>query len=203
MRRIHPLSWLTVFAVVIGVVAGAWVIWRSPRKDVVPVAPPERLRSELELRDGVFYLAGTPFDGFVIERHDNGQLKSRSTVSNGVLQGLSEGWHANGMPQIVETYVAGVSHGIRTKFYESGAKLSSVIVSDGQTQGVFERWFENGFLSERVQLTNGVAHGESLAFHPDGSLKARVQMNQGNVVNHQFWEPGQEWLPGSHIGEER
>jgi len=147
----------------------------------------------LELRDGVLLDQGKPFTGFVLEHHDDGSLKSRSSVSNGLLEGLSQGWHANGKLQVSETYVRGISHGIRTKYHESGAKLSTVEVVHGQTQGIFERWFENGRLSERVELTNGVPHGESLAFHPDGSLKARVRMNQGEVVENRFWAPGEHW----------
>lgn len=162
-----------------------------------PQEPPpvERLRHDLVLREGQLFDDDTPFTGFVVERYGGGELKSRSAVSNGFLEGLSEGWHTNGVIQVREYFVRGVSHGIRTKFYPNGNKLSVAKIVSGTVEGHFERWHENGQLAEVITLSNGVAHGESLAFHPDGSLKARVQLEQGKVVTQDFWKPGERVLP--------
>ena len=163
-------------------------------KRVVP-ALPERARSELQLRDERLFEGDRPFTGIVIERYSDGVLKSRSTVSNGLLEGLSEGWHTNGVLQVSEHFVHGVSDGLRTKFYPDGKKLSEASILNGEIDGIYNRWYENGQLAERVHLSHGVADGESLAFHPDGSLKARVRLDHGQVVEQHFWEPGEMAAP--------
>jgi len=162
---------------------------RPPRKEIP--GPPERPRNELVLRDGRLFDSDLPFTGIVVEHFGDGGMKSRSAVSNGLLEGLSEGWHTNGVLQVKEHFVRGVSHGIRTKYHPNGRKLSVVNVVEGKLEGLYERWHENGALAEQIHLTNGVAHGESLAFHPDGSLKARVRLDHGAVIEQSFWEPGQ------------
>ena len=151
----------------------------------------QRLRSELEFHEGRLLHQGVPFTGFVLEEYADGQLRSRSSVSNGLIEGLSQGWYTNGVLQVAEHFVRGVSHGLRTKFYPSGEKLSVAHIIEGELQGIYERWHDNGQLAERVFLTNGVADGESLAYHADGSLKARVRLDHGKVVEQKFWNPGE------------
>jgi antitoxin component YwqK of YwqJK toxin-antitoxin module len=45
-------------------------------------------------------------------------------VSNGQLNGVSEGWFTNGVLQIREHFMDGSSEGPVTKWHSSGAKLS-------------------------------------------------------------------------------
>jgi antitoxin component YwqK of YwqJK toxin-antitoxin module len=185
-RWIFPLLALALLAGV-----GILLLNRTARPPAEVPPPTERSRNQLELREGRLFDGAESFSGLVLEHYDGGELKSRSVVSHGLLEGLSEGWHTNGVLQITEHYSNGVSHGLRTKFHLSGAKLSEATVVAGQIEGRYERWHENGRLAEQVQLTNGVPHGESRAFHPDGSLKARVRLDHGTVVEQQFWEPGE------------
>ena len=50
---------------------------------------------ELVRRDGRLYqVSGAgPFTGIVTDAYEGGELKSRSVVTNGLLEGLSRGWH--------------------------------------------------------------------------------------------------------------
>jgi hypothetical protein len=43
-----------------------------------------------------------PFTGYLVERHPDGALKARSAVLEGVLNGSSEGWYANGQIEVRE-----------------------------------------------------------------------------------------------------
>ncbi len=178
------------------IAAAAFVFFHgTPRKSVSPVR--EVLRNELQLVDGRLTERGVPFTGVVLEHYGDGPLKSRSGVSNGLLEGLSEGWYTNGVLQVTEQFHLGVSHGMRTKYYDNGNRLSEARIVEARLQGLYERWHQNGVLAEKIFLTNGVANGESLAFHPDGSLKARVQLDSGKVVKREFWEPGVSSLAAS------
>lgn len=156
------------------------------------VAPVEKFRNELVFKEGRLYETnGTMlFAGFVCDKYDDGKLKSRSAVSNGLLEGLSQGWWTNGALQVTEIFSNGISNGIRTKFYPGGSTQSVANIVAGQMQGLFRTWHENGKPAEQVTLTNGVADGLAYSYHPDGSLKARVRLDHGNVLEQKFWEPG-------------
>jgi antitoxin component YwqK of YwqJK toxin-antitoxin module len=184
-------------AVAMVLIAAAAVVFfqGTPRQSVSPSR--EVLRNELQFVDGRLTERGVPFTGVVLEYYADGQLKSRSWVSNGLFEGLSEGWYTNGVLQVTEHFHLGLSHGLRTKYFENGSRLSVARIVEARIQGLYERWHQNGVLAEKVFLTNGVANGESLAFHPDGSLKARVRLDSGKVIKQEFWEPGVSTLAAS------
>lgn len=163
-------------------------------RTVRPPAPPREVpASELVRRDGRVYWQDepVPFTGIITETYREGARKSRSVVSNGLLHGLSEGWHTNGVLQVREHFREGVSHGLREKWFASGAKLSEATIDSGRIEGVFKRWHENGTLAEQVPMKNGQPHGVSIAYHPDGSLKAKATLENGKVVEKKFWKSGE------------
>ena len=122
------------------------------------------------------------------------RLQSRSVVSNGVLHGLSEGWHTNGVRQVAEYFVSGVSEGVRVKWYPDGAKLSEAAIAGGKLNGTFRRWHENGRLAEQIELRADQPHGESVAYHPSGFLKTRLRMDRGQLVTTESFKDGE--VPG-------
>lgn len=170
---------------------GAVVVGR-PRKPVtLPIA--ERLVSELVRRDGGLAdpATGLLFTGWLLDRYPDGALRSKSWLSNGVLQGLSEGWYTNGVQEIREHFVGGKSQGAVTRWREDGTLLSEGTAVDGRLEGTFRRWHPNGQLAEEATLRVGVPEGVSRAWHPDGSLRAEVQLERGTVVRQQFWKTGE------------
>lgn len=155
---------------------------------------PEMLRSELILQEGRLVRSGSSnaFSGFVIERYASGVMMSRSAVSNGLLEGVSQGWHTNGRIQVVEHFQRGLSHGIRAKWYEGGQKLSEVNVVEGKLNGQFRRWHETGELAEELELKDGQPDGVSRSYFPSGFLKARAEVRSGKVVEQKFWKDGEQ-----------
>jgi hypothetical protein len=158
-----------------------------------PLAP-ERPLTELVKVDGRFFLrsdTNRAFSGWIAERYDSGGLRSRSRVLGGVLEGVSEGWHTNGVRQVEEHFVGGVSEGMVRKWHANGVKLSEGMARAGQLEGVFRRWHANGVRSEEVTLVAGQPDGVSRAWFPDGSLKAEVVLERGKVVSQRFWAEGE------------
>jgi len=189
LRRCAPLLLGSVAA--LGLLAAA--LWAPVRKPVAS-RPIEILRKDLVLHEGRLIRAvdSAPFTGVVLESYENGGLKSRSCVSNGVLEGLSQGWHTNGQLQVLEYFRLGRSDGVRTKWYASGAKLSEAHVAEGKLQGRFRRWHEDGTLAEQVELKDGDPEGLSVAFYPSGFLKAQARLHRGKVVEQKFWNDGEK-----------
>jgi len=118
------------------------------------------------------------------------QLKSRSVVRGGKLNGLSEGWYSDGQQQVVEIFVDGKSHGVRVKWHRNGWKAAEDSIEHGELNGVCRKWHDNGQLAEEMAMVDGQADGQARSWHPDGSQKAEVLLEKGKVVKQQFWEEG-------------
>lgn len=181
------------------VLAGAWVAAFTGCSRPEPAAPPEVPRVSLVLKDGRLHrpAQSAPFTGTVVEYYSPGRLQSRSVISNGLLHGLSEGWHTNGVRQVTENFVLGVSEGVRVKWYPGGAKLSEAAISGGKLNGLFRRWHENGRLAEQIELRDDQPHGESLAYYPGGSLRTRLRLERGQVVATETFKDGE--VPGPPV----
>ena len=150
-----------------------------------------------------FKLTGELFTGYLTEYYpvsktnqlqqvqDGGsQLKSRSVVRGGKLNGLSEGWYSDGQQQVVEMFVDGKSHGVRVKWHRNGWKSAEDAIENGELNGPCRKWHDNGQLAEEMTMVDGQADGRARSWHPDGSQKAEVLLEKGKVVKQQFWEEG-------------
>lgn len=175
--------------ILLAVLLGMWWHERSPRPKNELI---HALRSELFFRDSRLYRTGDTmsFTGVMLERYDDGALKSRSSVSAGLLHGLSEGWYTNGQVQVREPFRNGLSHGVRTKWYPDGTKSSEATIVDGKLHGKFRRWHNNGALAEEIHFLEGRPHGVSMAYFPSGFLRTRAAAQQGEITEQEFWQDG-------------
>lgn len=195
----HRTRWLKRLLFLLPALGVAGLVWwlnQAPRS--VPTTYPadtkvEMLRTELELKSGRLHRIGSTnlFTGLMLERYADGALRSRSTVTHGLLHGLSEGRYPNGQVQVTEQFTEGVSHGLRTKWYPDGAKLSEATIVEGKLHGPFRRWHPNGELAEDLQLKEGQPDGLSKAYFPSGSMKSRTTMQNGKVVEQKLWKDGE------------
>lgn len=173
------------------------ILLLRPSKDAEPPAEPkptvrQTLLSETSKTNDLIHVTGEsePFTGDIVEYYRDGKLKSRTCVSNGLLEGISLGWFTNGIMQVKEPFRAGKSHGKRTKWNADGSKLSEAEIVEGELHGMFRRWHENGQLSQQLPMKHGQADGVSQAWHPSGRLKARVALTNGVVVTQDFFPDG-------------
>ena len=202
LRRWWPA--LTALAILAGAAIAVVRVSKPGVQSSTSLAAAEAARTNLVLQDNRLHLRGrsTPFSGWMVEHYASGTLRSRSSLSNGLLHGLSQGWHTNGQLQVEEHFVAGTSHGVRTKWYPGGAKLSEATIADGKLNGPFRRWHENGALSEQVDFVADRPDGVALAYHPDGSLKAEVLTQAGKPIEQRSWKQGHETDPTHHQSAE-
>lgn len=211
--NISALKMFVIAGVLVVVLVGIGIFILRPiptlvvaREIAIPVAEPPRdlrppiltgsevRRDALNLRDGKRYAKGAtdPFTGLMTEFYGNGVLQSRSVISNGLLEGLSEGWYTNGMKQVEELFRGGVSDGLRVKWYENGKKLSEAPIVAGKIEGVFKRWYDNGALAEEIFMRNGTPDGLARSYYPDGGRKTEAHLSNGTVVDQKTWTDG-EW----------
>ena len=187
-RRPRTFVWLLAVVVLGGVI---FLAVRHRPNPVVPLT--EMHRTNLVMQAGRWFAPGQTngFTGILTDTYEDGAVKSRSAVSNGLLHGLSQGWHTNGQQQVEENYSAGTSDGLRIKWHPNGEKLSEVMVVTGQLQGTFRSWHENGMPAEEVELKDGQSEGVSRAWYPSGFLKSKVSLREGKVIEQKFWKDGE------------
>jgi antitoxin component YwqK of YwqJK toxin-antitoxin module len=197
----NPLKRVLALAgIVAAVAAGLWMVW--PERSAPQPSPREADLSDLILREERMYLAGEsgPFTGIMVERYGPGEVRSRSALAGGVLHGLSEGWHTNGVLQVREYFRDGVSHGLRTKWGPDGQKLSEATIEQGRITGTFRRWHSNGALAEEIEMVDNEPRGLSRAYYSSGGLKLQARVENGVVLERQSWEESEAPQVAAELG---
>ncbi len=141
-------------------------------------------RSELVLTAGGLQRKGEAgfFTGLILDRHPGGTLRSRSAVSNGLLHGVSEAWHTNGVRELTENFLAGRSDGVRTRWDAAGNRVAETAVRNGKLDGLHREWHANGQLAVELTLRDGLPEGVSRRWSADGNLVGEWMVRNGAVV---------------------
>lgn len=158
---------------------------------------PAANRQQLENRQGQFFPIGGDhaFTGWMIDTYSDGAVKLRSSLVDGRLHGVSEGWHTNGVRELREFFKQGIADGVRTTWHPNGRQRSEGTLVAGVQQGEFLQWYDHGVLSARVEFKDGKPHGLSQAWYPSGYLKAEALMTHGLVSARYFYQDGEQRVP--------
>lgn len=176
---------------------------RQPRDvEARPAGPPSVPRLQLEVRQGQFRLQGAtdPYTGWMTDHFEDGTVRLMSSVADGRLHGVSEGWFASGKPELREHFRQGLPHGIRTTWHANGQKRSEGRLLEGQQDGDYRRWHENGNLAVEAEFKDGKPHGLSRAWYPSGFLKVEALMDLGEIRTRQFHADGVRREPTPSAG---
>lgn len=174
----------------------------------------ELTQRELSLRDGKLYSANakTPFTGRLYENYPISEsvheplpssVKGRASKKNplsvrkleieirdGKANGRSVGRYENGQIEVEEFFVAGVSHGLRTRWDEAGKKKSEEQIDHGKVNGRQVAWHDNGSKALEMTLRDGQPEGVAEAWYPDGQLKSRTHFAAGKILDREFFSDG-------------
>ena len=169
---------------VLGFLAGTILIFllRPSKRDSVP--PEQVSRNQLVLQQGRLMKTSqtNAFTGLMVEFYPDGTLQSRSVVSNGLLHGVSEGWHTNGVLAITEVFVDGKSHGTRIKWDAASNRIAETTISAGQIHGSHREWYTNGQPALEMSMVDGKAQGLARKWNLDASLAGQWVLSNGVVV---------------------
>lgn len=149
------------------------------------LVPAEQVsRNQLVLQQGRLMKTSqtNAFTGLMVEFYPDGTLQSRSVVSNGLLHGVSEGWHTNGVLAITEGFLEGRSHGSRTKWDASSNRIAETDIREGEIEGLHREWHTNGKPSMEVTMARGKAHGLARKWSLEGQLAGQWVLSNGVVV---------------------
>jgi antitoxin component YwqK of YwqJK toxin-antitoxin module len=183
--RVRSLSGGTLRAlIVLTVLLGVGLTAYRALRRQSPVSLEQVSRNNLVLQSGRWMKTGETnvFTGVMVEFYPDGTLQSRSVVSNGLLNGVSEGWRTNGVLAVREMFNAGRSHGVRTKWDESGNRIAETDIRAGEIEGMHREWHTNGQPALEVTMVSGKPHGLSRKWNPDGLLVGQWSLSNGVVL---------------------
>lgn len=169
--------------VVAGLAILVIVVRRAPGWGRGTTAAEEVGRDRLVLREGRWMKTDETnvFTGVMLEFYPDGTVQSRSGVSNGLLEGMSEGWWTNGVLAVRESFQAGRSHGLRTKWDTEGHRIAETTIREGRIEGWHREWHTNGRMSLEVAMSEGRPHGLSRKWNPEGGLSGQWSLSNGVV----------------------
>jgi len=158
------------------------VILKPWQRELVPAE--QVSRNQLVLQQGRLMKTSqtNAFTGLMVEFYPDGTLQSRSAVSNGLLHGVSEGWHTNGVLAITEVFVSGTSHGTRTKWDAASNRIAETDIREGEIEGLHREWHTNGKPSMEVTMARGKAQGVARKWSLEGQLAGQWVMSNGVVI---------------------
>jgi antitoxin component YwqK of YwqJK toxin-antitoxin module len=110
----------------------------------------------------------------------DGTLIEHAVYVNDKLQGERTIFYANGSPEIVEHYNAGVIAESYHVYYANSEKEIEGNYADGVMSGIWKRFYENGQLMEEVTFADNMENGPFVEYHKNGNLKAEGQYLGGN-----------------------
>lgn len=169
---------------VLGFLTGAilTVILKPWQRELVPAE--QVSRNQLVLQQGrLMKISQTnAFTGLMVEFYPDGTLQSRSAVSNGLLHGVSEGWHTNGVLAITEVFVSGTSHGTRTKWDAASNRIAETDIREGEIEGLHREWHTNGQPALEMSMVDGKAQGLARKWNPDASMAGQWVLSNGVVI---------------------
>jgi len=186
-------NWLLPVVAGLGLIGiAAWLVLR-PGPTVMVKAPPVVVRTNLVFATGHWYELpkANLFTGWMVEFHPSGIMSTRVAVSNGLLNGVSEGYYTNGQVQIREYYKDSVADGRRQKWYENGQQKSEALIVAGKLEGNYRSWHENGQLAEQFEMKQGNPEGEAWAYYVSGFAKAKTSVRAGEVLTQTSWADGE------------
>ncbi|MFT3908851.1 MAG: tetratricopeptide repeat protein [Ferruginibacter sp.] len=103
--------------------------------------------------------------------HINGEVKEKTFMKNGLVDGLSEGWFDNGIKSYTETYVQDKLNGIQTFYFYNG-NLKSVVPFKDDLKNGEERFYNfKGVLTSTSNFVNDKLEGITKAYFPNGKIK--------------------------------
>jgi antitoxin component YwqK of YwqJK toxin-antitoxin module len=110
----------------------------------------------LNAQDGLYYTHdGATFTGTVVEHHENGQMKSKLKVMDGLVAGKAEFFTPEGLLAETGEYRDGVKHGEWIQFGKNGVRTGQAFYKMSKKDGVWMVWDEEGKKRCQMVYANG------------------------------------------------
>ena len=133
----------------------------------------------LKLLNGVYYVGGLPFSGFIKEVYSKGSLKSFASYYQGLQDGVTKTFFENGKTRDERSYKNGLADGRHFGFWDNGnLKFDFAYIND-KRQGLQRQWYEQGNPYYALNFTNDQENGMQRAWRENGKLYINYEVKDG------------------------
>ncbi len=139
--------------------------------------------NDLERPNGLWAKKGekVAFTGPFVEYFENGKIRGKGELKDGLVHGLRIVYHENGNKSLERNYVYGVNNGVSIEYYPNGQVRQEVNFKNGKEDGTLKAFYENGQIKAVLNFSAGVQQGHYFEYTPDGTLKAQYYFVDGKA----------------------
>ena len=135
----------------------------------------------LHQTEGKWYWKNTPFNGYSVKFHPNGQLMERISFYQGKKEGVARQWSRNGVLRVEQFYQQNKLVKKYRSWWENGNLASEVSYVNGLRNGIAKEWYPNGQLAKERQLKAGKEDGLQKAWLQSGVLYVNYEAKHGRI----------------------
>lgn len=128
---------------------------------------------------GALMYEGVPFTGRLVAHHPDGSLQVATEYRDGLRDGTSQGWYANGQRSWTRSYDANREVGTHRGWWEDGGPRFVYRFEGGVLDGEALEWFPDGTMYRAFTYAAGKESGSQRMWYPDGSLRATYVVKDG------------------------
>jgi antitoxin component YwqK of YwqJK toxin-antitoxin module len=134
---------------------------------------------DVSFREDTVFLDGRLFSGHLLSFHPDGDTAACIGYADGVQEGLSRIWHANGQPAERRTYHRGRKVGTHTGWWPNGNQRFEYRFMDGEHHGSMREWYEDGKPYKDFHYNAGYEDGSQRMWWEDGRIRANYVVRDG------------------------
>ena len=110
--------------------------------------------------------------------HDNGSIKSKSEVKNGVRNGMHYEYYKSGVKSKQVAYNDGKRGGTRIVYYESGEIMEEIDFLNDKKEGQYFTYYKNGDLKKQGHFKNDIQNGLLKEYDRQGILRLELRSTE-------------------------
>ncbi len=161
----------------------------------LPVMAVDYQTEAVEKKGRVFYEKATqkPLTGTLIRKYPNGDKLAESVFVDGLLNGESRGFGADGKLAHTVQFKNNQKDGALRQYDENGVLRAEAIYKADKLQGESRLFFPSKKVRLLETYENGVLNGKRVEYYENGQIKSQAVYsdNQLNGVAKEFYEKGQ------------
>lgn len=133
----------------------------------------------LKLDNGIYYLHGKPFSGFISSNYETGPVRSIGSYYQGKQHGTTRTYFPDGCPRDERNYRANLSYGRQVGFWLNGNQKFDFVYYDDKREGLQKQWYESGEPYAFLTFTNDRESGRQQAWRPNVKLYINYEVKDG------------------------
>ncbi len=133
----------------------------------------------LKLENGIFYLTGKPFSGFIQKKHENESVSSVESFLDGMQHGVSKSFYPDGKLRDSRTYKENVSYGRHFGYWENGNRKFDFIYYNDKREGLQKQWYESGAPYAFLNYKDDKEDGMQRAWRINGKSYINYEVKDG------------------------